>query len=271
MQPTDIFNYLRSITHLTASNTIYYCHLLLHFHEPNINGILITYCINYIYIIGIRSALLLVRLLFAVMERLMKQLTIKILLGFALAMVGVQAQATPISLTPSTGACGTAPCLFASGTDPVNPDADYISGLIGVGDVTELYKSDNPGESGAFKDSYKTTFANTETDPADATVEYNGDGGGTSAIDCSDECYFLVKDGNQDPIWYLFDISGWDGEMDIVATDFWPGSGAISHVSIFGSISVGTEPPGGVPGPAPLVLMGIGLLGVSLRRLVKAS
>jgi len=74
-----------------------------------------------------------------------------------------------------------------------------------------------------------------------------------------------VKDGNQVPIWYVYNLSdSWDGVMDLNLTGFWPNQGAISHVSIFGTFD-------NVPGPAPLILMSIGLLVISLGRLVKVS
>ena len=50
-----------------------------------------------------------------------------------------------------------------------------------------------------------------------------------------------------------FDISSWDGTMDIVMTGFWPDQGAISHVDI-----IGNE----VPVPAAVWLFGTGLLGL---------
>jgi hypothetical protein len=43
----------------------------------------------------------------------------------------------------------------------------------------------------------------------------------------------LVKGGEQDPSWYLFDISSWDGMATISLSGFWPGKGSISHISIF--------------------------------------
>jgi hypothetical protein len=76
--------------------------------------------------------------------------------------------------------------------------------------------------------------------------------------------WLVVKDGNQDPSWYLFDISSWDGLEDIQLLNFWPAQGAISHISIFGN--GGTS----VPEPASLALFGIGLFGLGLVARKKA-
>ena len=70
----------------------------------------------------------------------------------------------------------------------------------------------------------------------------------------------LVKDGDNCPVWYLFDISGWDGVSDINLTGFWPGQGAISHVAIYS-----------VPEPGTLALLAIGLAGAGLSRRKKAK
>jgi hypothetical protein len=200
----------------------------------------------------------------------MKHNTIRILLGLALAVAGAQAQA--ISINPSTTPQWSGPDLTA---DPAcapndartecskNPDANDVEGIVGTDvELVEAYKQDaGGGESGSFAGVYDTVFANTALDPEDATITFTGTAG--EQIACP-ECYLLVKDGNQDPIWYIFDLGDWDGMESLVLTGFWPDQGAISHVSIF---SGGRA----VPGPAPFVLMGIGLLGIGLGRLVKAS
>jgi len=176
----------------------------------------------------------------------------------SLMLVGVQAQADLI-LTPATPAvetgdsagCQADPtCKGKTGTSNI---LTYLTGAISdFGD--ELYKSDVKegisNESGPFDAYYDTTFSNTPTNPSDALIEWLGG----SYLD--DARYLLVKDGNHKPIWYLFDIKAWDGQMDISMTGFWPAKGAISHVSIYGGTSVK------VPESGSLALLGIGLIGI---------
>ena len=124
--------------------------------------------------------------------------------------------------------------------------------------ATELYRSNVGGaDEKPFAGAYDTEYFNTPGDPEDATISWNG---GDTYID--DPSWLLVKDGKNDPVWYLFDISGWDGKMDIVLTDFWPGSGAISHVSIYG----GGECCGDVPEPGPIGLLGFGMVALYIIR-----
>lgn len=123
----------------------------------------------------------------------------------------------------------------------------------------EVYKSDEDGDaygsdSGEFASDYTAVFSNPVGDPADATISWNE---GEQVLLPQ---WLLVKDGGTAPIWYLFDISGWDGMMDSVLTGFWPESVGISHVSIHA-----------VPEPGTLALLGIGLLGVGLSRRKKAA
>jgi hypothetical protein len=87
-------------------------------------------------------------------------------------------------------------------------------------------------------------------DPEDALIELIP---GNNPITCG-ECYLVIKDGNSTPALYVFDLS-LVGMIDtITLTDFWPGSGSISHVEIMGDVAV-------IPVPAAVWLFGTALLG----------
>ncbi len=108
---------------------------------------------------------------------------------------------------------------------------------------------------------------NSETDPSDADITWAGG----AIIDCSAECYLVVKDGMKEPVWYIFDLTGWNGTEIIELTSFWPdtsrGSGAISHVDILGGRGGNTT----VPEPGTLALLGIGLFSMGLMRRRRTS
>lgn len=128
-------------------------------------------------------------------------------------------------------------------------------------DLTLLYKAevneDGPTvESGSFAGSYDTTFSNTPTDPSDALIDYISG----AAIACP-ECILLVKDGNQSPAQYLFNIGSWNGTEDLNLQGFWPNNGAISNVAIWGA-----PPTRQVAEPATLALLGLGLLTAAAMR-----
>lgn len=119
--------------------------------------------------------------------------------------------------------------------------------------ISEVYKDNvGGGEEFSFADSYTTEYFNSPSDPEDATITWDG----PDTIDCN-ECWLLVKDGNQDPGWYLIDLTGWDGQETLELQDFWPAQGAISHVSLF------VRP---IPVPAAVWMFASALLGLTVMR-----
>lgn len=126
------------------------------------------------------------------------------------------------------------------GDDPVNPNATDIAGIVGVPSLIELYKQDvdEALDEGPFAGSYKTEFFNDPDDPEDATITYVGG-------PVADAQYLLVKDGDNDPSWYIFclDDFGWNGTDTIELTGFWPDQGAISHVALYGASDTAVPEP----------------------------
>ncbi len=166
-------------------------------------------------------------------------------------------KADPVSLTPTSGTLNTSRW---EGNQTSQAQIDSAIASI-IGSATVQYKQDvGQPETGALASFYMTTFSNTPSDPMDALIQYTG-GPGDPFIDPG-TAFLLVKDGNQDPAWYLFKLSAfnWDGTSNITLTGFWPNQGAISHVTIYGN--VGTR----VPEPGTLALLGLGLLAGGLAR-----
>lgn len=160
--------------------------------------------------------------------------------------------AATITLTP--GDCddfsgGTVECL--SGNETSNAEILVVIAAE-YPDLVEVYKSNVGGiDEFQYADDYTTMFSDEPLDPENALIAWNGDP--ADSISCPD-CFVLIKDGNQNPSWYLMELAGWDGKMDISLEGFWPDQGAISHVSLFSSAVV--------PVPAAVWLFGSGLLGL---------
>jgi hypothetical protein len=183
----------------------------------------------------------------------------KLLTAVALALVlAVPAQA--LTITPTSGSLGT---TRYQGNETGQAFIDAVIGpIIAPASTTPLYKA-TPGspvaEDGVLAGSYSTVFSNTSSDPSNATITYiAGPYVGPTA-------WALVKDGNNSPAWYLFNLTalGWNGTALLEFQDFWPAQGAISHVSLYGGSVV---PDGG----SMVMLLGLGLMGLAgVRRLMK--
>jgi hypothetical protein len=168
-------------------------------------------------------------------------------------LFGILALAMPANaaliITPSTDTPIT-------GNDPSQAVIDGIIDPL-LGSSAELYKQDAGviGDSGTLAGSYETVF---NGDLSGGTIEYvGGDIVGPTA-------YLLVKDGNQEPAWYFYNMTAdpinWDGMETIVLSNFWPENGSISHVTLYGNST-------SVPEAGTLLLFGSGLIGlVGYRR-----
>lgn len=182
-----------------------------------------------------------------------KQITVYLLMMLFFLMVAGQAHALLIIAPEDAIAWGDA-----------NNVPDIFDEWSAISSDTELYKADvGESDSGLFASSYSTFYTDTlggttaSTDPGYATITYE-----TGDWINSDPMYLLVKDGRNTPAWYGFNLIdlGWDGQETISIEDFWPGTGAISHVSIHGDSAP-------VPEPATILLFGAGLVGLAGARL----
>jgi hypothetical protein len=195
-----------------------------------------------------------------------------LLVASALLVFAAQAHATPITIDPSSSSLVITGADLPPGTivpsTKTSLIVDYIENTYAT---IELYKSDAAGtdpqsEDGDLIDSYTTVFNTVVSSDPDhdlSTADITYDVG-----DIVSNGYLLVKDGNNVPIWYLFDlgVTGlmWDGKMKLELRDFWLGNGSISHVSLFGKrITPPSTPPSpAIPEPTTVVLFGLGLAGL---------
>lgn len=194
-----------------------------------------------------------------IMNRWLKKFSVLM----AVAAIGFWLAGAPayaLDLTPTTTE------VFGLDLGPANCEPGCVYNAFGLpndGSLNLLYKADvgtvtAPAtvESGVFTTSYATTFLSTPLDPSGATITHVA---GTDAISCP-SCYLAIKDGSQNPSYYFYDLSAWNGTEAINLSGFWPQQGAISHVSIWGTSTVG------VPEPSSLLLLGSGLAGIGIWR-----
>jgi hypothetical protein len=184
-------------------------------------------------------------------------------IAIACASLGLVSQVSALDITPDS----PPPVLTGTATSQAVIDAEISAFVLANFDcvISLAYKQDvGGGEEGPFASSYSTEFFNTPTDPQEAVITY-----GSGPVITGEHIFLLVKDGNQDPSYYFFDITTWNGTETLNLSGFWPDQGAISHVAIY------TCPPGGgngVPdGGSTVALLGVALGGLeAVRRMLRA-
>jgi hypothetical protein len=175
-----------------------------------------------------------------------------------LALLAMSGAANALALTPGTPGV----LSFGAAYGPSNCEPGCVETVFSVSDLDLLYKADlGLADEGLFATSYTTTYLDIPSDPSGATLSHVAN---TPAITCGG-CYLAIKDGKHSPGYYFYDLSAWDGLETITLSNFWPGQGAISHISIWGT------PGASVPEPATLGLFGLGLLVTGLARRKKSA
>lgn len=190
----------------------------------------------------------------------------------AVGMMGVASQAHALTVTPSFTP-SYLETVQQSALDATDVKAIAVAnfGFSSAGTLALAYKQDfGGGESGNALSYYGTSFDSelvSGDGPSAGAITWNNIS--LTIIDCP-SCYLVVKDGNNIPKQYVFDISGWNGIDNIDFSGFWANTnGAISHVAIFNNAA-----PGGggsvaaIPEPETyaMLLAGLGLVGFAARR-----
>jgi hypothetical protein len=164
----------------------------------------------------------------------------------ALMVFGIVCTASALTISPDSDLLYDDGREFTPPPDGIDKPFDELNRVLeGLGlTVNEFAYKANVGssEEGDFASFYETIF---NGNASGGTLTYSG----PSAI--TNPLYLVVKDGKNNPYWYIFSISSWNGIETIELENFWPGNGAISHVSIYGT---------SVPEPSSLLLLGSGIL-----------
>jgi hypothetical protein len=179
----------------------------------------------------------------------MKLTSWKTLTAAAVMVLGLSVQAQALNIAPGDA--------ILQGNQTGN--SEILAFLAGSGyTLTSAYKQDvGGGETGeTYKNSYSTTFS-PSSNPTGFTITYG------SGPFIGPTAYLVVKDGNQTPAWYFFNLTalGWNGTEQLVGSGFWEGTtGSISHVEILtGPVTV---PDGG----SMAMLLGLALMGLATAR-----
>lgn len=185
----------------------------------------------------------------------------KKIIFIAITVLFISTTASALTLLPGGQMDDGSTPLYLAYTPPNSQSviSQILLDFYGISAADELYKNDyGGGESGSYGDDYTTNYFNLVPDgPSDAIISWDG------PDTITDAGYLLVKDGNNTPYWYLYDVGSWNGTDNIVLQGFWPTNGSISHVSIYKG--EGSE----VPEPATMLLFGAGMAGLASFRLRK--